>query len=55
MSRQRILQPELSYTFSKYFELPLAPADILLELGCTYTRSQLQLPTYKGKLDCIDF
>ena len=55
MSRKRILQPGLSYTFSKYFELPYAPADILLELGCTYVRSQLQLPKYEGKLDCIDF
>ena len=55
MSRQRILQPGLSYTFSKYFELPYAPADILLELGCTYVRSQLQFPKYEGKLDCIDF
>ncbi|MDY6899164.1 MAG: hypothetical protein SWZ49_13960 [Cyanobacteriota bacterium] len=55
MSRQRILRPELSYTFSKYFELPYAPADILLELGFTYVRSQLQLPKYEEKLDCIDF
>ncbi|WP_414619082.1 hypothetical protein [Calothrix sp. CCY 0018] len=55
MSRQRILQAGLSYTFSKYFELPYAPADILLELGCTYVRSQLQLPKYEGELDCIDF
>ncbi|MEM6751573.1 MAG: hypothetical protein AAF630_01075 [Cyanobacteria bacterium P01_C01_bin.38] len=55
MSRQRILQIGLSYTFNEYFELPYAPADILLELGCTYVRSQLQLPKYEGKLDCIDF
>lgn len=55
MSRQRILEPEVSYTFSKYFELPYAPADILLELGCTYVRSQLELPKYEGGLDCIDF
>ncbi|MEM9926096.1 MAG: hypothetical protein AAF915_20490 [Cyanobacteria bacterium P01_D01_bin.50] len=55
MSRQRILQSGVSYTFSKYFELPYAPADILLELGCTYVRSQLQLPKYESELDCIDF
>ncbi len=55
MSRRRILQPELSYTFSQYFELPYAPADILLELGCTYVHSQLKLPEYQGKLDYIDF
>ena len=55
MSRQRILQPGVSYTFSKYFDLPYAPADILLELGCTYARSQLELPKYDNQLECIDF
>ncbi len=55
MNRQPILQPGVSYTFSKYFELSYAPADILLELGCTYLRSQLQLPKYEGEINCIDF
>jgi len=27
MNRPRILQPGTNYTFSKYFELPYAPAD----------------------------
>jgi hypothetical protein len=36
MTRPRILQPGQTYTFSKYFELPYTPADILAELGCSY-------------------
>lgn len=55
MSRPRILQPGQSYTFSKYFELPYAPADVLAELGCTYDRASLQLPTYSGELDYLNF
>ncbi len=55
MTRPRILQPGQSYTFSKYFELPYAPADILAELGCSYERALLQLPTYSNTLDYLDF
>ncbi|BAY92857.1 hypothetical protein FDUTEX481_05746 [Tolypothrix sp. PCC 7601] len=44
MSRPRIIQPGQSYTFSKYFELPFSPEDILAELGCNYERDRLQLP-----------
>ena len=44
MSRPRIIQPGQSYTFSKYFELPFSPEDILAELGCSYQRERLQLP-----------
>ncbi|WP_392534324.1 hypothetical protein [Nostoc sp. C117] len=55
MSRPQIIQPHQSYTFSKYFELPYAPADILAELGCSYERALLQLPIYSNKLDYLDF
>lgn len=44
MNRPRIIQPGQSYTFSKYFELPFSPEDILIELGRTYERENLQLP-----------
>jgi len=44
MNRSRIIQPGQSYTFSKYFELPFSPEDILAELGCIYGRENLQLP-----------
>jgi hypothetical protein len=55
MNRPRILQPGTSYTFSKYFELPYALADILGEFNCTYERKRLDLPKYVGKLNCLDF
>ncbi|MBW4612579.1 MAG: hypothetical protein KME21_04740 [Desmonostoc vinosum HA7617-LM4] len=45
MNRPRIIQPNQSYTFSKYFELPFSPEDILAELGYDYERERLQLPT----------
>lgn len=44
MNRPRIIQPGQSYTFSKYFELPFSPEDILAELGYSYQRERLQLP-----------
>lgn len=55
MSRPRILQPGTSYTFSKYFELPYAPADILAEFDCTYERKRLDLPRYEGTIKSLDF
>jgi hypothetical protein len=55
MSRSRILQPGQTYSFSKYFELPYTPADILAELDCTYERVLLQLPKYKDQLDSLEF
>ncbi|MUG91068.1 hypothetical protein F7734_00555 [Scytonema sp. UIC 10036] len=51
MSRPRILQPGQSYTFSKYFELPFSPEDILAELGCSYERQKLQLPKSEWDLN----
>lgn len=43
MNCPRILQPGTNYTFSKYFELPLAPADILAEFDCTYERNTISI------------
>ncbi len=51
MNRPRILQPNQSYTFSEYFKLAFSPEDILAELGCTYNRERLQLPTNKSDLN----
>ncbi|HBB35665.1 MAG TPA: hypothetical protein DDZ80_10125 [Cyanobacteria bacterium UBA8803] len=31
----KVLDPNESYTFSKYFDLPFSPEDILADLGCT--------------------
>jgi hypothetical protein len=44
MSRSRILNPDESYTFSKYAELPFDASDILKELGVTLKTVSLQLP-----------
>lgn len=53
MNRPRILQPNQTYTFSKYFELPFSPEDILAELGCAYNRERLQLPTADYQNDAL--
>ncbi|BAZ11221.1 hypothetical protein NIES4071_30470 [Calothrix sp. NIES-4071] len=55
MTRPHILEPNQIYTFSKYFELPYAPADILAELGCSFERTSLQLPKYSEEVDYLDF
>ncbi|MEH2353079.1 hypothetical protein [Nostoc sp.] len=55
MTRPRILQLGQSYKFSKYFELPYTPADILAELGCSYERTSLQLLQYSGVIDYLEF
>lgn len=54
MGRPRIIQPGQSYTFSKYFELPFSPEDILAELGCDYERERLQLPSAKCDLNTVE-
>ncbi len=53
MNRPQILQPNQTYTFSKYFELSFSPEDILAELGCSYNRERLQLPTVEIPEDAI--
>ena len=42
--RPRILKPDASYTFLRYFELRFAPADILRELGASLTKAAINLP-----------
>ncbi|MBW4569538.1 MAG: hypothetical protein KME31_16375 [Tolypothrix carrinoi HA7290-LM1] len=54
MSRPRIIQPGQSYTFSKYFELPFTPEDILAELGCSYERERLLLPKSEYDVNKIE-
>lgn len=52
MSRTpKVLKPDESYTFSKYFELPFDIEDVLADLGCTVTRRDLDLPRYELPLD----
>ncbi len=35
----KVLNPNESYTFSRYFDLPYTPEDILADLGCTLERT----------------
>jgi hypothetical protein len=50
----KVLDPNESYTFSKYFDLPYAPEDILADLGCTFERSDREnLPYAQIALDWL--
>jgi hypothetical protein len=53
MTRQPLLDPNRSYTFSNYFELGLTVDDLVAELGCAFERKFLTLPQYTDKLDRI--
>ena len=44
MNRPKILRPEESYTFVKYFELAYDIEDILADLDCRFERTLLNLP-----------
>lgn len=46
MNRPRILEPQASYTFSKYFELTFDAEDVFAELGCKFERAALNLPQF---------
>lgn len=49
----KIIKPEQSYTFADYFKLRFAPADILADLGCSLSRSRLNLTQYPHSLDFL--
>jgi hypothetical protein len=51
----RVLDPNESYTFSKYFELPFAAEDILADLDCTLIRTRLTLPRSTETLAGLEF
>jgi len=53
MSRQPLLDPNRSYTFSNYFELGFAVDDLVAEFGYSFERKFLDLPQYSGTLDRI--
>lgn len=53
MSRQPLLDPNRSYTFSNYFELGFAVDDLVAEFGYSFERKFLNLPQYSGALDRI--
>lgn len=45
----KVLDPNESYTFSKYFDLPYTPEEILSDLGYSLERRELTLPTWAGE------
>lgn len=50
----KVLDPNESYTFSKYFDLPFSPKDILADLGCTIERTDREnLPYTQCELDWL--
>jgi hypothetical protein len=57
----KVLNPNETYTFSKYFDLPYNPEDILADLGCTLERtdrddlpySTLELPWLSDLADAM--
>lgn len=53
MTRQPLLDPDRSYTFSNYFELGFAADDLAAEFGYSWERTFLTLPQYSGELDRI--
>lgn len=50
MNRPRILEPQASYTFSKYFELPFDSEDVFADLGCGFERKALTLPQFPSPI-----
>ncbi|EDX86343.1 hypothetical protein S7335_4046 [Synechococcus sp. PCC 7335] len=54
MNRPRILEPQASYTFSKYFELTFDAEDVFAELGCGFERTALELPQTSQPIDFKD-
>ena len=54
MTRQPLLDPNRSYTFSNYFELGFTVDDLVVEFGYSFERKFLNLPQYAHKLDRIN-
>jgi hypothetical protein len=46
-----VLNPNQSYTFSRYFELQIDPIDLATYFNYKFRRSPLNLPTFQGDLD----
>lgn len=49
-----LLDPHQSYTFSKFFELKIAPKDLAKEFGYNLDRTWLNLPQYQEELDRLN-
>jgi hypothetical protein len=49
MTTYRVLEPDESYTFSRYFELPFVPDEILADLNHRLIQDTLVLPQFSGE------
>lgn len=49
-----ILNPEQTYTFSKFFELKIRADDFVREFGYKFSRKRLNLPQFQGDLDRLE-
>lgn len=50
LHRPRILKPDETYTFRRYFDLRFAPADILRDLGANLTKAAINLPVNNNQI-----
>lgn len=50
----KILDPDATYTFRSFFEMPYDPDEILAEFGYSYTQARLSLPTTNRSLIGLD-
>lgn len=46
-----IINPEQSYTFSKYFELQINADELVADFGYSFSRNKLNLSQYEGELN----
>lgn len=53
MARLPVLDKNQSYTFSRYFELTADPEDIFAELGATFQKKVLHLPSISSHPDFL--
>ncbi len=49
-----ILDPNQSYTFSKFFEMKIEAKDLATEFGYGFYRKNINLPQFEGELDRIE-
>ncbi len=54
MDKPKILKPDESYTFARYFELAYDIEDILADLDCRFERCALKLPYVPLAMDLTD-
>ena len=50
----KILDPDTTYTFRSFFEMPYDPDEILAEFGYSYTQARLSLPKTNQSLVGLD-